>query len=92
MAIYSEDNNQHNDGSNIEVSVIPNLYRVKWVSELTATNPLDAAKQAREDIINGTSLIFDVEKIRDYNGVAKKKFTVDLLEDDEDAVLENTEK
>lgn len=88
MAIYDPNSNQHSNGSDSEVSVSPKLYRVKWLNEIFVSDPLNAAKQAREDIINGDSLIFDVEEIKDYGEPAIQKFTVDLGEDDEDAVLE----
>jgi len=52
-----------------------------------ATNPLDATKQVREWIKDGADImIYEVEDEQ-----TQEKFTVDLAEDDEDAVLPNNE-
>jgi len=47
-----------------------------------ALSPLDAAKKVRQDIINGEALCFTV-----INEETNEKFSVDLSEDDNDAVV-----
>lgn len=59
------------------------FYEIIWESGLRSDNPLEAAKQAREDIINGESLQFTV-----VDTSTGKKYSVDLYENDDDAVLE----
>ena len=51
------------------------------INGLSANDPLDAAKRLQEFIEEG-DMIYDV--IMEENG---RKFTVDLAEEDEDAVL-----
>jgi len=45
-------------------------------------NPLDAAKECLKGIVDKEALTFDV-----FNNTTKERTTVDLLEEDEDAVL-----
>lgn len=62
-------------------------FKVIYENELySAENPLDAAKSVRKDIIDGEALMFTV--INEQTG---EKFSVDLFEDDEDAVLPITQ-
>ena len=67
------------------------MYRIVWENEFEATDPLAAAKEAREDIGNGESIMFTVEEVVNTHipdFIPAKKFSVDLNEDDEDAVVE----
>lgn len=62
-------------------------FKVIYENELySAENPLDAAKSVRKDIIDSDVLMFTV--INEQTG---EKFSVDLSEDDEDAVLPITQ-
>jgi len=87
MAIYDPNSNQHSDGSDSEVSVPAKTFTVSITfTDMTAFNPLDAAKKACKWLLedeDARSMIYDVT-----DEVTKQKFTVDLGEDDEDAVLE----
>lgn len=56
-------------------------------TDMVADNPLDAAKKACEWLLedeDARNMIYEVE-----DEETKKKFTVDLSEEDEDAVLPN---
>lgn len=56
-------------------------------TDMVADNPLDAAKKACEWLLrdnDAKNMIYDVE-----DETTKQKFTVDLSEADEDAVLPN---
>lgn len=56
-------------------------------TDIDAKNPLDATKKILKWIEDGgDKMIFDVE-----DEISKEKFTVDLSEDDEDAVLPNND-
>lgn len=62
-------------------------YKVEWENELdTPTSALQAAKEAMKDIANGESLCFTVT---DYK--TGQRYSVDLNEEDEDAVVEMSE-
>ncbi len=50
-------------------------YEVKWVIQLSAKNPQEAAKEAYDCIINGTSKFFTI-----VDQVSKKQTEVDLNE------------
>lgn len=57
-------------------------FTVTYENELySANDPLEAAKDVRNDIINGEALMFTV-----VNETTGEKFSVDLDEEDEDAV------
>lgn len=58
------------------------LYRVNLEIDLYADNELDAAKKLEEIIKETSNFQYYVENIE-----TKEKFSVDLFEDDEDAVL-----
>ena len=63
-------------------------YTIKWEQELyNSENPLEAAKNCLRDIQNGDSLCFTV--IDEATG---KEYSVDLSEDDSEAVMEITTK
>lgn len=87
MAIYDPNSNQHSDGSDSEVSVPAKTFTVSITfTDMTAFNPLDAAKKACKWLLedeDARSMTYDVTD-EDTN----QKYTVDLGEDDEDAVLE----
>jgi hypothetical protein len=85
MAIYDPNSNQHSNGSDSEVSVSPKTFTVSLTfTDMTAPNPLEAAKKACKWLLeDARSMIYDVT-----DEVTNQKFTVDLGEDDEDAVLE----
>lgn len=59
-------------------------YLVQWENVIEADTPLEAAKEAVTDIQNGLTLGFSVKEMKE-NG---KHFSVDLSENDENAVLE----
>ena len=76
---------KHNS-DNTETTITPPSYKVTLVFEgLSPKTPLEAAKLiakwCKED---ADTFCYDVE-----NEVTNEKFTVDLSEDDEDAVLPN---
>jgi hypothetical protein len=87
MAIYDPNSNQHSNGSDSEVSVSPKTFTVSLTfTDMTAFNPLDAAKKACKWLLDdedARSMTYDVTD-EDTN----QKYTVDLSEEDEDAVLE----
>jgi len=87
MAIYDPNSNQHSNGSDSEVSVSPKTFTVSLTfTDMTAFNPLEAAKKACKWLLedeDARSMIYDVT-----DEVTNQKFTVDLGEDDEDAILE----
>ena len=56
-------------------------------TDIDAKNPLEATKQILKWLEDGANeMIYDVE-----DEISNEKFTVDLSEDDEDAVLPNNE-
>jgi hypothetical protein len=87
MAIYDPNSNQHSDGSDSEVSVSAKTFTVSLTfTDMTAFNPLDAAKKACKWLLedeDARSMTYDVT-----DEVTNQKYTVDLSEEDEDAVLE----
>jgi hypothetical protein len=87
MAIYDPNSNQHSNGSDSEVSVSAKTFTVSITfTDMTAFNPLDAAKKACKWLLedeDARSMIYDVT-----DEVTNQKYTVDLSEEDEDAVLE----
>lgn len=56
-------------------------FTVPWDNAIDSKNPLTAAKKALKDIKNSDSLMFKVR-----NNDTGECFSVDLLQDDEDAV------
>lgn len=87
MAIYDPNSNQHSNGLDSEVSVSPKTFTVSITfTDMDAANPLDAAKKACKWLLDdgdARSMVYDVTD-EDTN----QKYTVDLSEEDEDAVLE----
>jgi len=90
MAIYDPNSNQHSDGTDSEVSVSPKTFTVSLTfTDMTAKTPLEAAKTACDWILgseDARGMIYDV--IDEQSG---QKYTVDLSEEDETAVLENND-
>jgi hypothetical protein len=87
MATYLDgmDGGKHNS-DNIEVSITPKTYSVSiGFTDLTAENPLDAAKKACEWLLEDEDARTMVYVVIDES--TDKRYTVDLSEDDEDAVL-----
>ena len=85
MAIYNPESNQHSDGSDSEVSRDTYTISITF-TDMIAANPLAAAKKACKWLLDdedARNMIYDVT-----NETTNQKFTVDLSEDDEDAVLE----
>ena len=67
------------------------LYAIKWEIDLNADSPLLAAKEAMDCIVNGTALYFEVRQEYDNNDQlldTQVVYSVDLLEEDEDAFLQ----
>jgi len=89
MANYLDgmEGGKHNS-DNTEVSIKAKTFEVTLTfTDIMAKNPLEATKKIlkwiEEDAAN---MIYDVK-----NELTGKKFTVDLSEDDEDAVLPNND-
>ncbi len=61
-----------------------NTFNITWENEFKddISTPLEAAKQCLKDIVNGETLMFTVTD--KTTGI---KYSVDLGEDDEDAVI-----
>jgi hypothetical protein len=89
MANYLDgmEGGKHNS-DNTEVSIEPKTFEVTLTfTDIMAKNPLEATKKIlkwiEEDAAN---MIYDVK-----NELTGEKFTVDLSENDEDAVLPNND-
>ena len=61
-------------------------YKIEYENQFMTKNPLMAAKEVVEDIVNGLALMFTVTDLE-----TNEKFSVDLSEMDEDAVIKMTE-
>jgi hypothetical protein len=81
------DGGKHNS-DNTETSISPKTFSVSIsFTDMVAKNPLDAAKKACKWLLeneDAKNMIYDVE-----DETTGEKFSVDLSEDDEDAVLPN---
>lgn len=64
------------------------IYVVRWDNTIEADSPLEAAKQALSDIQNSETLGFLVQEMDEKISRVNKEYSVDLSEDDEDAVME----
>lgn len=84
MAIYGDE--KHNE--NMEhVDNRPTFKVSLTFTDIDAKNPLEATKKILKWIEDGANeMIYDVE-----NEITNDKFTVDLSEEDEDAVLPNND-
>ena len=78
---------KHNS-DNVEVSVNAQTYSVSLTfTDIQANNPLEATKKILEWIKeDANTMIYDV-----VDELTNDKYTVDLSEDEEDAVLPNNE-
>ena len=89
MATYLDgiEGGKHNSDET-EVSITPKTFTISLTfTDIVAKNPLDATKKILKWIEeDANSMIYDV--IDELSG---DKFTVDLSEDDEDAVLPNND-
>lgn len=56
--------------------------KVEWENEFQSSSPLDAAKEAAKDIAEGLTTMFTVTDME-----TNEQFSVDLNEEDEDAVV-----
>jgi hypothetical protein len=78
---------KHNS-DNTETSISPKTFSVSIsFTDMVAKNPLEAAKKACKWLLeneDAKNMIYDVE-----DEITGEKFSVDLSEDDEDAVLPN---
>ena len=78
---------KHNS-DNTETSISPKTFSVSVsFTDITAKNPLEAAKIACKWLLedeDAKNMIYDVE-----DEITNEKFSVDLSEEDEDAVLPN---
>ena len=80
------DGGKHNS-DNIEVSVNTRSYSVSLTfTDIDAKNPLEATKKILGWLSKADAMIYDV-----VDEITNEKWTVDLSEDDEDAVLPNNE-
>ena len=81
------DGGKHNS-DNSEVSIPVKTFTVSLTfTDMTSDNPLAAAKKACKWLVeDAATMIYDVE-----NEQTGEKFTVDLSEEDEDAVLPNND-
>ena len=84
MATYIDEINGKNDSDNTEVSISKPTFKVSVTfDEVDGENPLAVAKSIAEWLKEGaTTMIYDV-----VNEVTNEQYSVDLSEDDEDAVL-----
>jgi len=67
------------------------MYTISWEIDLNADNPLQAAKEALDCIVNGQATFFEVRQCYGENDEPLEEpivFSVDLLEEDEDAVIQ----
>jgi len=89
MATYLDgmEGGKHNS-DNTEVSIQPKTFEVTLTfTDIMAKNPLEATKKILKWIEEDASnMIYDVK-----NELTGEKFTVDLSENDEDAVLPNND-
>ena len=78
---------KHNS-DNTETTIAPKTFSVSVsFTDITAKNPLEAAKIACQWLLedeDAKNMIYDVE-----DEITNEKFSVDLSEEDEDAVLPN---
>ena len=80
------DGGKHNS-DNIEVSVNTRSYSVSLTfTDIDAKNPLEATKKILGWLSEADAMIYNV-----VDEITNEKWTVDLSEDDEDAVLPNNE-
>jgi hypothetical protein len=81
------DGGKHNS-NNVETSITPKTFEVSLTfTDISAKNPLEATKKILEWIKDDAEyMIYDVKD--EING---SKYTVDLSEKDEDAVLPNND-
>lgn len=91
MANYLDgmDGGKHNS-DNIEVNIKPRTYTVSVTfSDMVAKNPLDAAKTACRWLLendDAENMIYDIQ-----DEITGNKYTVDLSENDDAAVLPNND-
>jgi hypothetical protein len=86
MATYLDgmEGGKHNS-DNTEVSISPKSFKVSLTFEgITGKNPLEVAKTIAKWCKDADTFTYDV-----VNEETNEAFTVDLSEDDEDAVLPN---
>jgi hypothetical protein len=89
MSTYLDGMNggKHNSDNVEHIDNKPTFEIVLRFTDIDADNPLDAAKKILEWIKDdASSMIYEVN-----NEITNEKWTVDLSEDDDDAVLPNNE-